>query len=91
MMKLFSFRLEQCSSIVKITDEDYDASGKKKIEIIKGNAGAYWWDFGEQTFNNSWYDPVNNIIHLEYDGKQGWGDTRYYIHREYSNPQFDGV
>ena len=82
---------EQCSSIVKITDEDYDASGKKKIEIIKGNAGAYWWDFGEQTFNNSWYDPVNNIIHLEYDGKQGWGDTRYYIHREYSNPQFDGV
>ena len=56
-----------------------------------GNAGAYWWDFGEQTFNNSWYDPVNNIIHLEYDGKQGWGDTRYYIHREYSNPQFDGV
>lgn len=37
------------------------------------------------------YDPVNNIIHLEYDGKQGWGDTRYYIHREYSNPQFDGV
>ena len=33
---------EQCSPIIKITEEDYDNSGKKKVDVLAGWFGDIW-------------------------------------------------
>lgn len=76
---------EQCSPIIKITDQDA-GNGKKVVEILAGWAreGAGWEPV--TTANNmSTYDPATNEIYLDYTGTYSWGD--YHIQRTYSNQQ----
>lgn len=76
---------EQCSPIIKITDQDA-GNGKKVVEILAGWAreGA-GWEPVTTADNKSTYDPVTNEIYLDYTGKYSWGD--YHIQRTYSNQQ----
>lgn len=79
---------EQCSPIIKITDEDYDGTGKKKVEILAGWFGDIWNWGGKLPYNNlSWYDPTSLVLHLEFSGAYSWGD--YTMKREFSSPVFD--
>lgn len=79
---------EQCSPIIKITEEDYDNSGKKKVDVLAGWFGDIWnWGGKPVSANNSWYDPNSQVLHLEWSGGYSWGD--YTIKREFSNPIFD--
>lgn len=74
---------EQCSPIIKITNEDA-GGGKKKVEILAGWAreGA-GWEAVTTANNKSTYDPEKNEIYLDYTGAFGWG--AYHIQRTYSN------
>lgn len=78
---------EQCSPIIKITDEDL-GNGRKKVDILAGWFGDIWdWGGKPVSNNNSWYDPVTLTLHLEFSGAYSWGD--YTMKREFSNPVFD--
>ena len=68
---------EQCSPIIKVTDEDA-GNGKLKIDILAGWAyeGAGWTNPSVAN-NNSTYDTVSNEIYLDYTGSFTWGDFRF--------------
>ncbi len=64
---------ENASPCVWISNEPYDNTGKKKVEII--------YDMiinqaNRSSNNKSWYDPKTNQLHLDYEGNT-WGAYRY--------------
>jgi Domain of unknown function (DUF1735) len=74
---------EQCSPIIKVTDEDA-GDGKKKIEILATWAGgAVGIGSNVVTNNKSTYDPIKNVIYLDYEGEYSWG--AFHIKRSFSN------
>lgn len=74
---------EQCSPIIKVTDQD-TGDGKKKIEILATWAGGIAGSGSNIVANNkSTYDPIKNVIYLDYEGEFSWGT--FHIKRAFSN------
>lgn len=73
---------EQCSPIIKITDQPAE-NGKMKIEILAGWAGEAAAGHNTVTDNNSTYDPLTNEIYLDYKGQYDWGS--FHVQRIYHN------
>ena len=69
--------IEQCSPIIKITNEDA-GNGKLKVEILASWAYEVAAELTTTTSNNkSTYNPQTNEIHLDYTGSFSWGDFRF--------------
>lgn len=80
---------EQCSPVIKVTDEDA-GNGRKKVEVLAGwlpevLQGKY---FHDKDSENCWYDPSARTIHLEYSGIWSWDDS-YTFKREYTQSLVD--
>lgn len=84
-----AYYYDQAAQVFRVTDEDYDATGKKKVEIVSGYICGFLYPERIKTWDNkSWYDPSSNQIHLEYKGYVYWGGTdTYSVNRTFINQQ----
>ena len=82
---------DQASQVFMVTDEDFDNTGKKKVEIVSGYMCGFLYPERIKTSDNkSWYDPAKNEIHLEYKGYVYWGGTDMYsVNRTFSSQQIE--